>query len=411
MHLKTPINWRDILIGAIIGALVSPPITAGIQYLWDQWHASQRLLSQANNNRQLMTDEGLETARSDYQALIEKSTLTHRLRVEAYQGMSRTYSQWTLARVWRGLSPKQYPQLAEKYALLAQKEAPDDLATGLALTYSYRTQEILDPQQLRSKQKAKELLVKYPANPELKFLAGEPSFLDNATTDTISDFPILLSLSARFIRKAEMASDANERNNDIARATDFLTAADRLNPGNELVLFRRGYLAQKLQNDWNKAANYYEASLRKEPEFPEASNDLAAIYASWGRYDQAKERFQEAASTEDAPIESRSIALHNLGEVNLELGDKNGACAAWKQATELHNATDTERLLSAVHAAMCDYVNADISTAKTQYETAIELSRNRPSLNVADIKTYRDIWRVGPKELEVAGKLIELVSR
>ena len=404
------IDWLNLVIGAVIGVLITLPLEAGLERMWEALHKNEKALEEADKHRQLMTEQGFETARLKYQYVIDHAGLKHHLRVRAYQGMSRTYSEWAISRVVRGLSRKQYPDLAEKYAELAEKEAPSDLDTGLAVVYTYLAKEIGTPQHLHTEQKASQLLNKHPGNIELLDLAQNPSFFEAANPSTINNFLVLLNLWTYFARKAHNTSNAAERNGYISRAEDFLNAADQMNPDHELVLYRRGYSAQSLHNEWNKASGYYEAALRKQPEFPQASLNLATIYASWGQYSRAQEQFHEVISDEDVPVDSRAMALHNLGEVDLELKDVPGACDAWTKAVGLEDKTPMERLLSTVHSAMCKYMEQDFSSARKLYETAIALAEQQ-GLCLVDMSAYRDRWKVGARELEVAQGLNNLVKQ
>src|SRR5262249_15898690 len=170
-----------------------------------------------------------------------------------------------------------------------------------------------------------------------------------------------------------------------------------------IVLARRGYLSQ-VRDQWAEAATYYEKAIDLEPEFPRARDNLGSVYGAQGRFDLAREQLLSAIATEDAPITSRIHTLHNLGEVYLELSQNEEACKSWDEAMRL-GSTDT---LAAVHKAMCSFIRGETDAAKQYYQHAVAVGR--PEFDLTNDLVYRSVWRVGPKELDVARHLIGLLG-
>src|SRR5438270_6555925 len=100
-----------------------------------------------------MTDFGYQNAEAAYLAVLKLGHLDRHIKMQAYQGLSRTYSEWAFCRYFRGLSRKRLPLTAEEYASLAEKEMPGQFETALALAYSYASREAGNVQRSVTSQK------------------------------------------------------------------------------------------------------------------------------------------------------------------------------------------------------------------------------------------------------------------
>lgn len=413
-------NYKELLIGAVLGAVIGVPAGAFVEkplerYLEKRAHDHEKSksdLESAAENRRLMTEIGYQNAEKTYLSILKVEGLERRIKVQAYQGLSRTYSEWAFCRFFRGLSRKHLPRAAEEYASLAEKEMPGQFETALALAYSYASREAGNSQRSVTSQKVKELLVNRPGDLDLNFLAweaglktGQIEFPDTLDPQKIDSLMILLEVTAHYVRNADQFDNSIQRTKNLSRAELFLQRAGQLAPENELVEFRRGYFFQT-KDQWPNAKDYYNKALSKEPDFPRARDNLAAILASEHEFEAARGQLLSVLKTEDAPLGSHIAALHNLGEVYVELNDYEKACDVWSQAAKLSRNAD---VLSKVHMAMCLYLKNDRTAAKIQYSGAKEFGKKR-KINLATVDIYRDKWKVGPKELEVAENLIELTK-
>ncbi|HJX82881.1 MAG TPA: hypothetical protein VJ723_00910, partial [Candidatus Angelobacter sp.] len=411
------INWLELIIGAVIGIVATVFIQEPLSVWWrqfrDERHKPERVIADADRHRRLLTESDLDAALKGYESIIDDKNADLQFKIQAYQGKSRAYSQLAVALFWRGLPQKQYPQKAEDFASEAQRRQPGQFETGLALAYSYAARELESQSKPTTLQKTKELLINNPDNRELKYLAWaagleqQRAFADSVDPQQIDDLMMLLDIAAFFTQKAEDLGNQKFKKEYLERARAFLDRAATLAGDNELVDFRKGYLAQ-VNGQWAAAADYYKKAIAKQTDFPRARDNLAAIYASQHQYQAALDQLLDIVSNEDAPAGSRVAALHNLGEVYVELADNTEACKKWKEATDLAR---EETLLGDVHTAMCSYLNGDLTRAKLYYRKAIVLTkRKRISVNLLDADTFRNKWKVGPKELETAQGLIKLVT-
>lgn len=418
-------NAKEIIISGIVGAvigvpvgiLIQEPLQAALNHHREEKRLPEKILEQANADRELMTTAGFEAARSGYQSLLDRPHLASQIKLQAYEGMSRAYSDWAISRFWRGLSHTAYTKTAEDYAALAEKEAPGNFKTQLAFAYAGLSREVVSLKGTADRERVNGLSPGHADDPDVRYLAWtagleqQPSFADTAEPQKMSSLPMLLHLASYFGNRALAARTSDEKFKALGRAEAFLDRADSVAPDNELVFFQRGVVLQ-IKNQWADAADYYQKALNKAPEFPRARDGLAGIYGANHEYDKALGQLLSVVSIEDAPADSRATAFGNLGEVYLELGNRGQACSAWKLASELdekHRLADEEHLLVQIHTAMCSYVNDQLPTAKGQYIRAIELGK-RQKLTLTTLKVYQDKWKVGPQESDVAQKLIELAS-
>lgn len=413
------INWTELVIGGVIGAIIGVPVETAIHDGWEKWHWDERTLNSATEHRRLFTEWGFETAQKEYQSVLDKSS-DQGSKIKALQGLSRTYSEWSIARFWRGLSQTSYADLGEARALDAEKQSKGDFETELALAYSYAARESGQKIKTATRQKVKELLIKRPDDPDLQFLAwiadreNNTTFPEKANSQKINNLIVLLSLANEFGSRAERDQDANARAKDVSRAQELLQVADQMAPGNEHVSFRRAYLAQQVTNEWDKALNYYDDAIKKEHEFPRAIDNRATILVWRGDYRAAEIAYQEIIHTEDAPLASRVYALNNLGELYLETDQKDEACRQFERAKgfgKIEVSAQME-LLETVYSAVCKYLKHERRDARVTYLEAIEFSRrNHMNIDLTKLDTYTTKLRSGKKMVVIAAKLIELTRK
>jgi tetratricopeptide (TPR) repeat protein len=419
-------NIKELVFGGVIGAILGVLAAVFLQKPLETWwndylarrHKPQDTLEEATKNRRLMTDAGFESAQEKYRSLIDNPDVDHALKVQAYQGMSRTYSEWAVDRFWRGLSKTQYSENAEEYGLSAEHEDPGQFETALALAYSYESKEIDTAEKASTLQKVKDLIAIQHnfQNPneeqELQFLIWmtysdkeRASFAAAADPQKIDNLMILVELSRYFTYAGARGKNQSEKDANFRRADAFLAKASQIAPGNEVVSFRRGYLAQA-NDQWAAAESFYNEALTKERDFPIAHNNLAAIFGSKHQYDQARIHLKDTIAKVDAPVNVRYVALINLGEVDLESSQSDEACKEWKEARKF--AKDDDAAIE-VYLALCSYLSGDMGPARQEFAVAVKLGRSQ-GMDLGTINFYRDTWKVGSHELELEGKLIKMVK-
>lgn len=129
---------------------------------------------------------------------------------------------------------------------------------------------------------------------------------------------------------------------------------------------------------------------------------MGFAYAGVGDYQNARTEFEAAAVTPGAPLKSKALWLHNLGETYLELGNNDKACETWQQASQLPHVSKTFRTQWGL--ALCAYAKGDLETARQDYHQAAKLGAEQ-KVDLRKISTFQR-WNAGPKELEIAKALV-----
>jgi Flp pilus assembly protein TadD len=135
------------------------------------------------------------------------------------------------------------------------------------------------------------------------------------------------------------------RNGDGAQALQRLSEAMAAQPGNPQLRFLQGVLLAD-SGPRAQAEQVYERLTQDYPELPEPYNNLAALYASEGRLDEARNALETALR--NAP--GYATAEENLGDVYVRLAQR-----AYQQAgsgrPELERKLQLVRALAAVPPA------------------------------------------------------------
>ena len=291
-------------------------------------------------------------------------------------------------------------------ALKASAEAPSSVETGIALAYAYESDEAEQVPKPATKAKVLELLASHPNDPDVRYLewlvgAGEgaESYVDKLEPESVSDLRILIDVGMDYAARGGRPGKAREEN--IKRASDFCNRAVMIAPENALALFCRGYIAG-MRNNLVEARDFYKKALDREPEFPRARNNLGFAYAGLVDYQNARTEFEAAAMTPGAPIKSKALWLHNLGEAYLELGNNDKACETWRQASQLPRITAT--YLTEWGLALCAYSEGNLEKARQHYSQAASLGAAQ-KVDLRKVATVQG-WNAGPKELEIAKGLV-----
>ncbi len=116
-----------------------------------------------------------------------------------------------------------------------------------------------------------------------------------------------------------------------AAALDALDARIKTNPHDVQARFKRATILARLNRD-QEAIDAFTELTQTYPELPEPYNNLAALYAKEGRYDDARAALEAAVKANP----SYGLAWENLGDLYLRLAD-----ASYRRATALGHASGT----------------------------------------------------------------------
>jgi len=116
-----------------------------------------------------------------------------------------------------------------------------------------------------------------------------------------------------------------------AAALDALDARIKTNPRDVQAKFKRAMILARLNRD-DDAIEAFTELTQTYPELPEPYNNLAALYAKEGRYDEARVALETAVKANP----SYGLAWENLGDLYLRLAD-----ASYRRATALGHASGT----------------------------------------------------------------------
>lgn len=114
-----------------------------------------------------------------------------------------------------------------------------------------------------------------------------------------------------------------------AAALDALDARIKTNPRDVQAKFKRATILARLNRE-NDAIEAFTELTQMYPELPEPYNNLAALYAKEGRYDDARVALETAVKANP----SYGLAWENLGDLYLRLAD-----ASYRHATSLGHAS------------------------------------------------------------------------
>jgi tetratricopeptide (TPR) repeat protein len=116
-----------------------------------------------------------------------------------------------------------------------------------------------------------------------------------------------------------------------ASALDALDARIKSNPRDVQAKFKRATILARLNRDQDAIEAFTELT-EAYPELPEPYNNLAALYAKEGRYDDARAALETAVKANP----SYGLAWENLGDLYLRMAD-----ASYRRATALGHASGT----------------------------------------------------------------------
>ncbi|HTR06363.1 MAG TPA: tetratricopeptide repeat protein [Paraburkholderia sp.] len=118
---------------------------------------------------------------------------------------------------------------------------------------------------------------------------------------------------------------------DWASALSQLDERIKTNPRDVQAKFKRATILARLNRD-DDAIEAFTELTQLYPELPEPYNNLAALYAKHGRYDEARTALETAVKANP----SYGLAWENLGDLYLRLAD-----ASYRRAQTLGHASGT----------------------------------------------------------------------
>ncbi|WP_343673254.1 tetratricopeptide repeat protein [Paraburkholderia heleia] len=130
---------------------------------------------------------------------------------------------------------------------------------------------------------------------------------------------------------ATPGADAAIGQHDWAGALSQLDARIKTNPRDVQAKFKRATILARLNRD-DDAIEAFTELTQLYPELPEPYNNLAALYAKHGRYDEARVALETAVKANP----SYGLAWENLGDLYLRLAD-----ASYRRAQTLGHASGT----------------------------------------------------------------------
>ena len=136
---------------------------------------------------------------------------------------------------------------------------------------------------------------------------------------------------------ATPGADAAIAQHDWAAALSQLDDRIKTNPRDVQAKFKRATILARLNRD-DDAIEAFTELTQLYPELPEPYNNLAALYAKHGRYDEARVALETAVKANP----SYSLAWENLGDLYLRLAD-----ASYRRAQTLgHTSGATSQRLA-----------------------------------------------------------------
>jgi hypothetical protein len=393
------------IVAVVLALLLQRPVDKWLDRRAEARRFPHQVLVDAESDRGRWTQTALNLASQKCQSLLQS---TPEVRAQAFQVLSRTYSDWAALRFRLGLPRDSYPDRALAYAFEAQRAAPQAIESEIALAYAFESLEAGGDKKPATKVKVQNLVDNRAGGPDLEYLnwvthtdKQAESYPDQVDLESVTNLRFLVDLGNYFAQEARKQSGP-QRENLLKRASDFCDRALLLAPANPLALFCKGYTDGEMGNT-SEAREYYVKALQSEADFPRARNNLGYTYAADGDFKGAKNLFEAAVVTLDGPLDSKAQWLHNLGSADLELNQSEKACDAWKQAAQLPGSANS--FLAFWGLSLCSHLKKEMKESLDHYRKAVELGR-REQYDLTKLSTFEK-WKAGPNELQIAKDLIK----
>ena len=118
---------------------------------------------------------------------------------------------------------------------------------------------------------------------------------------------------------------------DVERATRYLTATVKADPGNVRYLYNLATILSQQQR-LKEAVKVYERVIARDPEYLEARNNLGVIYWKTGRLDQSIGQFSDILQRNPSYVQSYEPLAH----VYADMGNVEGCVDLYRKAMDLN---------------------------------------------------------------------------
>jgi len=122
-------------------------------------------------------------------------------------------------------------------------------------------------------------------------------------------------------------------NGDLSGSIFNWSLTITINPKDVNAYYSRAVVKNELYT-WKSALKDYDKAIEIAPKFASALINRGGLKDENGDYKGAIEDYETVIRLEKTEIKSKQQAYFNLGNTNLNLGDKIGACENWRKALE-----------------------------------------------------------------------------
>lgn len=173
---------------------------------------------------------------------------------------------------------------------------------------------------------------------------------------------IRTQIAAEYLRSGDL--DAAKR------ALDEVFEQDSRNVQANMLM---GILLQQEGSPENlvKAESYFKRALSLEPNNAQTRNNYGRYLFQMGRYNDALEQLRVAGST--LGYEQRGMALENLGQTYMKLGDVLNAEKTFKQALQVNQSSS----VSMLELAEIFYLRQQMASANEAYDDYVRIVGNK----------------------------------
>ncbi|WP_343595563.1 type IV pilus biogenesis/stability protein PilW [Acinetobacter sp.] len=163
------------------------------------------------------------------------------------------------------------------------------------------------------------------------------------------------------------------RNGDLDAAKRTLDEVFEQDSRNVQANMLMGILLQQEGSPENlaKADSYFKRALSLEPDNAQTRNNYGRYLFQMGRYNDALEQLRIAGST--LGYEQRGMALENLGQAYMKLGDVSNAEKTFKQALQVNQSSS----VSMLELAEIFYLRQQMTSANEAYDDYVRVVGNK----------------------------------
>lgn len=183
--------------------------------------------------------------------------------------------------------------------------------------------------------------------------------LSGCVTETVGGPEMKQDTQAALEKRVELARQYIGRG-DWENAKRNLEIANNIDPKSPSVHEAFGLVYQST-GEYERAEESFLKALKLDPSFSRARNNYAAFLYFLGRFEDAEREF--AIVAEDALYSGRPLAYTNLGMSRVNLGDNEGAEAAFTRALRM----DRRSPIALLEMSYLRLAEDDVAAAETYY--------------------------------------------